>query len=84
MEHEVPGSAAQEPAENAGDAAPHQAVRTGVPSVDEVISAVEELEERPLEEHVGVFEAAHDQLRRALDVDETTGGETTGPRPPSA
>lgn len=43
-------------------------VRTGVPDVDEVIAAVEELEERPIEEHVGVFETAHDRLRRALDV----------------
>lgn len=42
-------------------------VRTGVAGVDEVITAVEELEERPLEEHVGVFETAHDRLRRALD-----------------
>jgi len=42
-------------------------VRTGVDSVDDVIRAVEELEERPLEEHVGVFEAAHAELRRALD-----------------
>ena len=42
-------------------------VRTGVDGVDEVIRAVEELEERPLEEHVGVFEAAHTELRRALD-----------------
>lgn len=42
-------------------------VRTGAPDVDAVITAVEELEERPLEEHVGVFEAAHEQLRRALD-----------------
>lgn len=42
-------------------------VRTGVQRVDEVIAAVEELEDRPLEEHVGVFEAAHAQLRRALD-----------------
>jgi hypothetical protein len=42
-------------------------VRTGVGTVDEVISAVEQLEERPLEEHVGVFEAAHAELRRALD-----------------
>ncbi|WP_395691706.1 hypothetical protein [Nocardioides sp.] len=42
-------------------------VRTGLPSVDEVIAAVEELEDRPVEEHVGVFETAHDQLRRALD-----------------
>lgn len=42
-------------------------VRTGVPGVDEVIAAVEELEERPIEEHVGVFETAHEHLRRALD-----------------
>ncbi|MBI2242994.1 MULTISPECIES: hypothetical protein [unclassified Nocardioides] len=45
-------------------------VRTGVADVDEVIAAVEELEERPIEEHVGVFEAAHDRLRRALDSTE--------------
>jgi hypothetical protein len=32
-----------------------------------VIAAVEELEERPLEEHVAVFETAHAELRRALD-----------------
>ncbi len=42
-------------------------VRTGVARVDEVIAAVEELEERPLEEHVAVFETAHGELRRALD-----------------
>ncbi|GAA4718542.1 hypothetical protein [Nocardioides conyzicola] len=46
-------------------------VRTGVDSVDDVIRAVEELEERPLEEHVGVFEAAHTELRRALDHTES-------------
>ncbi len=42
-------------------------VRTDVAEVDEVIRAVEELEERPIEEHVGVFEAAHQRLRQALD-----------------
>jgi hypothetical protein len=42
-------------------------VRTGVDSVDAVIAAVEELEERPIGEHVGVFENAHEHLRRALD-----------------
>jgi hypothetical protein len=47
-------------------------VRTGVASVDEVIAAVEELDERPLEEHVGVFETAHAELRRALDHAETS------------
>ncbi len=42
-------------------------VRTGSERVDEVIRAVEELEDRPIEEHVGVFESAQVQLRRALD-----------------
>ena len=42
-------------------------VRTGMADVDTVIAAVEELEDRPIEEHVGVFETAHEQLRRALD-----------------
>ena len=42
-------------------------VRTGAERVDEVIRAVEELEERPIEEHVGVFESAQVQLRQALD-----------------
>jgi hypothetical protein len=44
-----------------------QRVRTDVPRVDDVIRSVEELEERPIEEHVGVFESAQVQLRRALD-----------------
>lgn len=47
-----------------------EAVRTGQPRVDAVIAAVEQLEERPIEEHVGVFEAAHEELRRALDATE--------------
>jgi len=49
-------------------------VRTGVAGVDEVIAEVEGLEERPIEEHVGVFEAAHDRLRRALDDPEPAEG----------
>ena len=32
-----------------------------------IISLIEELEARPLEEHVAVFEDAHGRLRRALD-----------------
>jgi len=43
-------------------------VRTGVSRVDAVIEAVEHLEERPIEEHVGVFETAHEELRRALEA----------------
>ena len=42
-------------------------VRTGVDRVDEMVRAVEELEDRPIEEHVGVFESVQVQLRRALD-----------------
>jgi hypothetical protein len=40
---------------------------TGVTSVDDVVEAVAALEDRPVEEHVAVFETAHEQLRRALD-----------------
>jgi hypothetical protein len=59
---EIPGADEQE------TVAPEtERLRTGVAAVDEVIAAVEQLEERPIEEHVGVFETAHEQLRRALD-----------------
>lgn len=51
-------------------------VRTGVTEVDQVISAVEGLDERELAEHIGVYEAAHAELRRALD---TPAGASTGP-----
>ncbi|GAA1160233.1 hypothetical protein [Nocardioides aquiterrae] len=54
-------------------------VRTGIAGVDGVIVAVEELEERPIEEHVGVFEAAQDRLRRALDA--TDLGDDSGDDP---
>ena len=50
---------------------PADPVRTGMPSSDAVIADVEQLEERPIEEHVGVFETAHDELRRALDARDT-------------
>lgn len=40
---------------------------TGLASVDSVVEAVEGLEGRPVDEHVEVFEQAHEQLRRALD-----------------
>jgi hypothetical protein len=46
-------------------AAPH----TGVARVDAVLETLDRLEELPLAEHVGVFEAAHTELRRALDPD---------------
>lgn len=40
---------------------------TGHPAVDEVLRTIERLDERPVEEHVAVFEQAHETLRRTLD-----------------
>ena len=42
-------------------------VRTGVERVDAVVDAVSGLADRPVDEHVAVFESAHDELRRTLD-----------------
>lgn len=42
-------------------------VRTGVEEVDDVLASVEGLDARPVDEHVAVFEHAHEQLRRSLD-----------------
>jgi hypothetical protein len=60
-------SAGEQPGDEEPEPAAPERVRTGSERVDEVIRAVEELEERPIEEHVGVFESAQVQLRRALD-----------------
>jgi hypothetical protein len=40
---------------------------TGVAVVDDVLASVQALDGRPVEEHVAVFEQAHERLRRALD-----------------
>ena len=45
----------------------NEPVRTGVEDVDTVLASVEGLDERPVDEHVAVFEDAHERLRRALD-----------------
>jgi len=42
-------------------------VHTGDPAVDAVIDQLGELDGMPVDEHVAVFERAHEQLRRALD-----------------
>jgi hypothetical protein len=42
-------------------------VRTGLDSVDTVVDDVERLAGQPVEEHVEVFESAHERLRRTLD-----------------
>lgn len=58
-----------EPAEEVGDAGPdYSATRTGVDSVDQVLDSLDGLDELPVEEHVEVFEQAHERLRGALDA----------------
>ncbi len=42
-------------------------VRTGMDSVDSVVDDVARLAGQPVEEHVQVFESAHERLRRTLD-----------------
>jgi hypothetical protein len=42
-------------------------VQTGVDGVDSVVDDVAGLTGKPVEEHVAVFESAHDRLRRSLD-----------------
>lgn len=39
---------------------------TGHPVVDEVLRSMQGLQDRPVEEHVAIFEAAHEKLRAAL------------------
>ena len=39
---------------------------TGNPTVDRVLGSLGALADTPVDEHVAVFEAAHDQLRSAL------------------
>ena len=57
-----------EPSHQTGDEA-GAGVDTGVPAVDEVVRSLDTLAERPVDEHVEVFERAHEQLRRSLDAD---------------
>jgi hypothetical protein len=44
-------------------------VRTGDPRVDEVLTSLDGLDDRPVSEHAEMFERAHEQLRAALDPD---------------
>jgi hypothetical protein len=52
------------------------ATTTGHGAVDAVLASLQGLAELPVEEHVAVFEQAHEQLRGALDA-------PSGPRPPA-
>lgn len=43
-------------------------VRTGLEDVDAVLRSIEDLEGTPVDEHVAVFEQAHERLRGVLDA----------------
>ena len=55
------------------------ALRTGNPRVDAVLDSLEQLAEESPDEHVPVFERAHEELRRALDALPDHGAEADGP-----
>lgn len=61
MSENVPEETAAESQEFA------EPVRTGVEEVDAVLDAVDALDGRPVDEHVAVYEDAHERLRGALD-----------------
>jgi hypothetical protein len=64
--HEASGAPSVEPAPE--PRAPIDYEPTGVESVDRVLADVSTIADRPVGEHVEVFERAHEQLRRALDA----------------
>jgi hypothetical protein len=49
---------------------PDAGVTTGVQVVDDVLGTLEGLGDLPVEEHLPIFEAAHEQLRGALDAED--------------
>lgn len=65
MSEDAPEQTAEETAAAAQEFS--EPVRTGVEEVDAVLASVDDLEGLPVDEHVAVFEGAHEQLRRALD-----------------
>jgi len=65
MSENAPEPTAEETAAAAQELS--EPVRTGVEEVDSVLESVDDLDGTPVDEHVAVFEGAHDQLRRALD-----------------
>ncbi len=72
MTEDMTGSTAgpPEPDEPSADRSePAATVSTGRPEVDAVLASLDGLADTPLEEHVAVFEAAHERLRAALSDD---------------
>jgi hypothetical protein len=67
---------AEEPTTDQGGAVEEGGVEpTGIDAVDGVLRSLETLEGRPVDEHVSVFESAHETLRAALA---NAGGPTAG------
>ncbi len=56
------GDELTEPSGQSGD------LRTGHEQVDAVLGSLDDLADRPVSEHVAIFERAHEQLRSALDA----------------
>lgn len=54
-------------------------VPTGIASLDSVLDLVAGLDERPLADHVAVFETAHAELRHTLDAPPVDAGELPEP-----
>lgn len=77
---EVPEAAASRPdvAGAPGVTGRARPAATGVASIDTVLDLVAGLDGRPVAEHAAVFEAAHAELRRALD-DAPAGAEHSSP-----
>lgn len=76
-DHEAP-YAESDPVEPASAAVGFEP--TGHPGVDRVLEDLQGLDEAPLEEHVGRFEAAQSALRGVLDGPGREGPPVPGPR----
>jgi len=73
----------EQPVPHDGDGVPGEDVSsselTGHDAVDGVLRSLEGLGDKPVEEHVAIFESAHEQLRAALaDAGDRPGGPTAG------
>ncbi|MGH3411712.1 MAG: hypothetical protein ACRDPH_01340 [Marmoricola sp.] len=63
---EAPGQGGADVGQPAPDTTAAEQQRTGHDGVDRVLDSLDGLEHRPIDDHVGVFEQAHGELRRAL------------------
>lgn len=50
-----------------------------VPGIDRVLESLDGLADRPVEQHVAVFENAHEELRKSLDGAHGSTPHTPGP-----